>query len=86
MYIKTDAALYTKSKQQKSEENPTPVRLNCHSANGRDGLFFAILDVQGAGETLLEVACPQILKSALPGGGPKGSKLLYYYCFNTDSI
>lgn len=30
----------------------------------------------------LEVARPQILKSALPRGGPKGNKF-YYYFFKT---
>lgn len=73
------------SKQQNQKKTQT--QLGSTAILPMGGAASSLPFLMGRGIMLLEVACPQILKSALPGGGPKRSKLLYYYCcLNTISI
>lgn len=58
----------------------------CHSANGRCCLSSLLLKSSSwweGGLCSLRLLAPQILKSALPGGGPKGSKYFIIIFLNT---
>lgn len=91
IYIKdTDTSLYTKgydSKQQNQKRrNPHPAWLYRRSASGRCCLSSLLLKSSSwweGGLCSLRLFAPQILKSALPGGGPKGSKCFVIVSFKT---
>lgn len=89
IYIKgRDTLLYTKgydsNQQHHKRRNPHPAWLYCHSANGRCYLSSLLLKSSSwweGGLCSLRLLAPQILKSALPGGGPKGSECFIIIIF-----
>lgn len=86
--MKTDAALYTRGYDGKQQnQKKTQPQLGSTVILPMGGAASSSPFLMGRVIMLLEVVCPQILKSALPGGGPKGSKLLLLLlCLNTISI
>lgn len=66
------------SSRNQERGNPDPAWLHCTCANGRchlSSLMFQSSFWWAGGLCSLRLLAPQIVKSALRGGGPKGSKL-----------